>query len=145
MPRPEDFVISQRFVDVVADWRRLAEANPARRSQGVMVPRPEDFVISQRFVDAVADWRRLAEAATEGPWVVDEGYGTSFDGTNSTVLYVASAADRSSYIASLGSPIYGDHGDHDAQFIAAARSAVPALLADLDRLQAELAALREAN
>lgn len=106
------------------------------------MPRPEDFVISQRFVDVVADWRRLAEAATEGPWVVDEGYGTSFDGTNSTVLYVASAADRSSYIASLGSPIYGDH---DAQFIAAARSAVPALLAELDRLQAELAALREAN
>lgn len=57
--------------------------------------------------EQAAEWRELADAATEGPWDTDR-------------LFIAH-----------------NHAAEDAAFIAAARTAVPALLAERERLTAE--------
>lgn len=67
--------------------------------------------------------RKLADAAARGPWEVDDGGGYDFS--------VTQGADGD-YIASDVTP-------RDAAFIAAARTAVPALLAELEQADARLA------
>jgi len=65
-------------------------------------------------------WRELAEAATPGPWEVREGY-------DPTIVQVGSDWPTGSD-EGLGQV----YGHPDAEFLAAAREAVPALLADLE-------------
>lgn len=75
--------------------------------------------------EQLAEWERLTEAATEGPWDVmtreqwEEGFPFCADGTNPYTFPV-------------------DIDAPDAAFIAAAREAVPALVAEVRRLRALL-------
>ena len=80
--------------------------------------------------DERAEWRALADAATPGPWAVDgflaPGPGDSFT--------IGPADGALAYVQ----PVWAD-----AEFIAAARAAVPRLLDALDTAEAEVARLRE--
>lgn len=87
----------------------------------------------------------LAAAATPGPWRVDhhvspdlEGLyvGTDVPGENETIAYYQSVAD--SFAEDL-SPDAVRRLHADLAFIAAARTAVPALVAEVRRLRQELA------
>lgn len=78
----------------------------------------------------------VAEAATDGPWVAKPTR-TSF----STV--VGPVAEGRTPTLYLGA--YGDLLPVDAVFIATARAAVSALVADLRAARAELAKLRESK
>jgi len=77
-----------------------------------------------------ARWRELTEAATPGPWVVEEFFdeddGTRFRGVRGW------HDDGEEYLCL---------SDADANFVAAARTALPALLAENDRLRATLEAV----
>lgn len=78
-----------------------------------------------------AEWRALADKATPGPW---DTY--MVPGTRSEEAYVAvEASETEVRIARY------EGGHFDGAFIAAARTAVPALLADVERLTAERDAL----
>lgn len=74
-----------------------------------------------------AEWKRLADAATPGPWerlAGDEG------------RRIASEPLRVLGFDSVIARIESGRHHHDAVFVAAARDAVPALLAALDAVEA---------
>ena len=78
--------------------------------------------------------RELAKNATPGPWTVEHGSDWGLDGRQVPQSSV-SRADRATIT-------WDDHGGEvfvpaDAEFIAAARQAVPALLDMLDQAEAE--------
>jgi hypothetical protein len=74
--------------------------------------------------EQLATWRQLADAATPGTWAVD---------------YISNlvSTDDQETIDNGWQQICEFWGDDDAAFIAAARTAVPALLAEVERLTAE--------
>ena len=74
-------------------------------------------------LEKLAQWSALADAATPGPWETGEEDG---------MIYVADDSSADS-VAYCGCSL------RDAAFIAAARAAVPALLAEVERLRDELA------
>lgn len=80
--------------------------------------------------EQIAEWRRLAEAATPGPWSAPVE-------TGPTEVHGATPVAITSLVHSVAEK-------HDARFIAAAREAVPALLAEVERLRADYEARREA-
>lgn len=85
--------------------------------------------------------RELAENATPGPWTVEHGSDWGLDGRQVPQSSV-SRADRVAIT-------WDDHGGEvfvpaDAEFIAAARTAVPALLDMLDQAEARIQAVRDA-
>ncbi len=98
------------------------------------------------------EWKMLAEAATPGPWEVRE---TVIDGRKYGGAWVERNTDDGDLIQISGSDgarsytarVVGiqDHDDNDANaaFIAAARLAVPELLADIAMLRAEIQHLRD--
>ena len=73
----------------------------------------------------LAEWRALAEAATAGPWTISSGATMSGE----TEFWITETSDRF---------------EPDAAFIAAARTAVPALLDEVARLTEERRVLVEA-
>ena len=93
---------------------------------------------AERVSDAeAAEWARLAEWATEGPWVVDSdgsigapmaGFACGEDGHPR--LDCSECGTRVCHVNVMP-------GEPDAAFIAAARTAVPRLLADRERLTGE--------
>ena len=80
-------------------------------------------------------WRALAQAATPGEWWVEQHSGILHDGTPSTCAVLTSDEYD---MASFGDD---EQAMFDAVFIAAARTAVPQLLADVDALTQERDAL----
>jgi hypothetical protein len=91
------------------------------------------------------EWARLAEAATTAPWIIEAG---DYSGSNWLVASLgASCIDDKCYTVTTdhihASELEGD-AKTDAEFIAASRAAVPELLADVDRLTGDNAALSEA-
>lgn len=83
--------------------------------------------------------RELASGATPGPWTVEHGSDWDLDGRQVPQSSV-SRADRVAIT-------WDDHGGEvfapaDAEFIAAARTAVPALLDMLDQAETTLAAIK---
>lgn len=92
----------------------------------------EERMTARPITDAaqVAEWGRLADAASEGPltirnvWLPDE---SSPDGHMAYAVVDAS-----------GLTIATDAIEEDTEFIAAARTAVPALVADVEALRAEV-------
>lgn len=74
------------------------------------------------------EWARLADAATPGPWTT---LGVRADGA-----FPVLAEEGRVWIAPIGSG-----RSADAQFIAASREAIPALLAEVARLRAVVASL----
>lgn len=84
--------------------------------------------------------RELAENATPGPWEARRGSQWDFDGSQ-----VAQSSVRRADRAAI---TWDDHGGEvfvpaDAEFIAAAREAVPALLDALDEAEAVVERVRE--
>lgn len=71
------------------------------------------------------EWRDLAEKATPGPWTWEDGPATLYSG-------------RGPFHDLLGRLEPDWNGQNNLDFIAAARSAVPALLAEVERLRALL-------
>ena len=69
--------------------------------------------------EQLEQWKALAEAATPGPWAIVENTVQAGDS-----LFVGT--------------IFSDDTPANADFIAAARTVVPALLAEVDQLRAEL-------
>lgn len=67
--------------------------------------------------DTLARWRKLAEEATGGPWEFDQGFGGVWAPRHGAALRL---------IGRTGS---------DGHFIAEARSALPALLDEVERLK----------
>jgi len=98
-----------------------AQAGPAMTGREAITP------------EQLAEWKRLADAATEGPWASveispeDKEWGaceiTAGDGYVSTMIC----------------------GVDNAAFIAASRNAVPALIAEVERLTAEREDLKATN
>jgi hypothetical protein len=84
------------------------------------------------------EWARLAEAATPGEWVVEQHSGILHEGAPSTCAVLTTEEYD---LASFGD---SEQAMFDATFIAASRAAIPALLADVDRLTGDNAALSEA-
>lgn len=78
----------------------------------------------------VARWAALADAATPEPWLVE----TYDDPNGVTCRYVYAAGDYG---------VSDELSPEDAAFIASARTAVPALCAEVERLRAALVALSE--
>lgn len=76
--------------------------------------------------ERLAELRAIAAAATPGPW------------TTSSAWSVRSGRDEL-----VAATSYYNH-EADAEFIAAARTAIPALLAEIERLVSERGALRAA-
>lgn len=92
-----------------------------------------------KVIDAakLIEWRELTNAATPGAWVADESKAGPRRFNNARVrrhdgVFILEGR--------LGRPQFVD-----AQFIAAAREAVPALLDEVERLRAELARLAPAQ
>lgn len=78
-----------------------------------------------------------AEAATEGPWEVGGGGGAHMDGTRDWYTVDCPWNERTKYrigLAAMQLP--------EAEFVAHAREDVPALLAHIAALEAEIARLR---
>ena len=86
-------------------------------------------------------WRALADAATPGPWRGDTDRGE--------LKYAVLGGDRELVIKvdhkNAESGFVGDNGENDGAFVLAARTAVPALLAEVERLRAENAELHSEN
>lgn len=113
--------------------------------------------------EQLAEWRALAEKATEGPWAI-ESCGEKGDGSNMIgVVFgpddpdakspLSGWIDENDWADKLGEPMadpfYRDeevaecahrnrNHNADAAFIAAARTAVPALIAEVERLREAL-------
>jgi hypothetical protein len=92
--------------------------------------------------DQLAELRRLAEAATPGPWESSHNVDPPSDDN-----YHPNNPNREG--RGEGPTITGTYRDvkamaaADAAFIAAARTAVPALCAEVERLTAQVAALTQ--
>lgn len=83
----------------------------------------------------LAELRALEAAATPGPWTDDAaGYWADMPRIYGDGFLIA--------VVGNAQPERGDHWDADAKFIAAARNAVPRLLAMIDAERAESARLR---
>lgn len=85
--------------------------------------------------DERAEWRALADAAFPGPWEA------SIDDLTDEINVVHDQEYRA-WVAHTGMP-GGPYAQADADFIAAARTAVPRLLDALDTAEAEAAEVRE--
>lgn len=104
----------------------------------------EQLPCDERVSDAeAAEWARLAGEATEGPWVVDQDGSI---GAPMAGLVCGEAGHPRPDCSECGTRVCHTSvmpGEPDAAFIAAARTAVPRLLADRERLTGEVAQLRE--
>ena len=85
--------------------------------------------MTQAELDAL---KALADAATPGPWEVEQHSGILCNGTPSTCAVLSSSECD---MASFGD---SEQALADAAFVAAARAAVPALIAEVERLREEL-------
>lgn len=85
--------------------------------------------------DQLAEWRRLADEATEGPW---EAYSLPAVPPGQWQMVGVGQVDNE-----MGHRIEAMFDD-DAAFIAAARTAVPVLLDEVERLREALATQEEA-
>lgn len=73
--------------------------------------------------ELLAAWRAVTEAATPGPWKAYHG------------KYWSAAEDSED--REIGTFPADEHGDACSDFIAAARTAMPALISEVERLRAE--------
>src|SRR5262249_26982766 len=106
---------------------RAAKANAAGSHRG-----GQDIVITD---EQLKEWSTLCDKATQGPWRwFEDQYGNKFESaTGETVAFAAPVGYQNSEI--LISP-------EDAAFIAAARTAVPALIDATARARTEVDDLR---
>lgn len=98
--------------------------------------------------ERLAEIRQRLTGATDGPWIVDEPQRTKAG----TLLYVIHSASTEEDVAGVeldgDAAVWSHHrtaAEEDAAFIAHARSDVPALLDEVDRLRTKLERLRAAR
>ncbi len=96
-----------------------------------------------RLTDAEREIAELADAATPGPWSYDDGITDDATGERGKVpaVYQSGTAD---WICSPEAVAF-EQADADGRFLAAARTAVPALLSALSLARAELARVKVAR
>jgi hypothetical protein len=95
--------------------------------------------------EQIQEWKRLADAATPGPWrhrhvepLAKWGVSVNeVEAPESDACWIAKVLNHEHCIRTKP-------GDQNAHFIAASRSAVPALCDEVERLRAENDRLREA-
>jgi hypothetical protein len=87
--------------------------------------------------DELKEWRRLEAAASPGPWEYD-GQHYEITTPKGEWYWLIMSECRSAPDQTCQADEYGHKYDGNFAFIAAARTAVPVLLAELARLQAEL-------
>ena len=75
-------------------------------------------------------WRQLDQAATPGPWTYDPADGGMIDSEEAAVAFVAWYSG-----ASFAPREVETHSRADGRFIAAARTGVPTLVAEVERLR----------
>ncbi len=122
--------------------------NRAERCEPVDVTEEEmrEFIVACDGPQGVSDeeaaeWERLAAGATEGPWVVDQDGSI---GAPMAGLVCGEAGHPRPDCSECGTRVCHTSvmpGEPDAAFIAAARTAVPRLLAEREALRADHAAL----
>lgn len=81
--------------------------------------------------EQLAEWKTLADNATPGPWTTQKPALDAATGFAGGVIVAAVARGQGVY----ASPPGGSYPENDRRFIAAARTAVPALLAEVERLR----------
>lgn len=86
--------------------------------------------------ERMAELRRLAEAAVPGPWFSTDGCCVFADGYNGIADAFALNKDHPNG-ETIDCPWPHEQCQTNARFIAAARTAVPELLAECERLRAE--------
>ena len=122
-------------VDAEPEGATNSPSGNSRTPQGLNGPQNR----SERVTDAeAAEWAALAERATEGPWVVDS------DGSiGAPMAGFVCGEDGHPRLdcPDCGLRVGGSNSD-DTAFIAAARTAVPRLLAEREALRAALAEAR---
>jgi len=91
---------------------------------------PSSTNADEAFAGYLDELERICQAATPGPWIVD-------DDTESVVT-----TDDGAIICASGD-VAADEARRDADFICAARHALPKLIAEVRRLQAEDTGVRE--
>lgn len=87
--------------------------------------------------EQMAAWKALADAATEGEWEIETPAPSKKRRKPSRCVECVLTAGP---FAGLKAVIAQAHNPHDRDFIAAARTAVPALVAEVERLRALLKA-----
>ena len=127
-------------VDAEPEGATNSPSGNSRTPQGLNGPQNR----SERVTDAeAAEWAALADAATEGPWVVDQDGSI---GAPMAGLVCGEDGHPRPDCSECGTRVCHTSvmpGEPDAAFIATARTAVPRLLADRERLTGEVAQLRE--
>lgn len=91
----------------------------------------------------MTEWKALADAATPEPWT-DDGDAQSWNGESYAQSWVETAAGRWSQMEPETGAAMAQQSA-DSRFIAAARTAVPALVEEVRRLRAELLASAPVN
>lgn len=81
--------------------------------------------------DQIAEWKRLEAGATRGPW-----WQRSHDTPNPPTPEATELSKLLCFFNDEGEPRFWDWM-HDGAFVVAAREAVPELIAEVERLQAE--------
>lgn len=85
--------------------------------------------------ETLANLRRLAEAATPGPWKWYDAPGVKWDDPKSCSFDSRQPNRTAPYYCTGPHTDTSEQAATDAAFIAAAREAVPALVAEIERLR----------
>jgi hypothetical protein len=95
--------------------------------------------------EQIAEWKRLADAATSGPWKHDDSYsdrvcnglcGDQFEYSEGSLTGLIERHGNCSTVSNV-------EERRDVAFIAAARTAVPALIAEVELLRHEVSVLKQ--
>lgn len=85
--------------------------------------------------EQLAEWKGLAEKATPGPWSKRNKVGYVYSDDPQSSCVVAVCGD---FLDKELTRFNGDRWNADGDFIAASREAIPALIAEIERLKAAL-------
>lgn len=114
-----------------------------RRTHGCQMTKRDTDLLDAVTAEQLAEWKALAESATDGPWLYrpreDDDWGFVRGGNEQWTVAIGRAAQH------LDEDAYGKHRaggtdpyGHNAKFIAAARTAVSALIDEVERLREAL-------
>lgn len=143
-------MMSDIYVGYIHRWLRAGPTDETWWCE-ILGLRPDDVSVSLRFhlhsraggetpwitAAQLAEWDRLGRAATPGPWHHGETDGQEAITASDSYGLLAMEPTASSAASGSWSIYGGDDAVADFAFIAAAREAVPALIAEIRRLRGE--------
>lgn len=112
------------------------EGAPRQDPGSAWVTRSADCPEAPAQAHPLAEWSRLASAATPGPWRANDASEWLTTGPTWEVVFTGPADDP--LVAGEDVALANYVEQADAEFIAAAREAVPALVAEVERLRGDL-------